>query len=265
MTGKPAFGSGAVSFIVHAAVLALLAFGVVRSATVSVTPPTSRITFVHLVYTPDPGNSGSRPSGGEKSVQPARSAQVMAARPVIAPAARPMRTDNFTPQATVPDPPPAIAAPTAPLVEAGLRDAVGTLAEVRLGLDSRGPGDGAGINGGQGPGGGKGGRGPGENTGDEDGVSPGNGVSWPRLVQEVKPNYTADAMRAQLQGLVELEIVVLPDGSVGRISIVRSLDSRFGLDAEAIKAVRLWRFDPARRAGKAIAARVGVELSFNLR
>jgi periplasmic protein TonB len=96
-------------------------------------------------------------------------------------------------------------------------------------------------------------------------VQPGNGVSWPRLVQEVKPNYTADAMRAQVEGLVELEIVVLPDGSVGRVNIVRSLDGRFGLDAEAIRAVRRWRFDPGRRAGKAVAVRVGVELSFNLR
>ena len=95
--------------------------------------------------------------------------------------------------------------------------------------------------------------------------SPGNGVSWPRLMREVKPNYTADAMRAQVEGLVELEILVLEDGSVGNVRIVRSLDSRFGLDQEAINAVRRWRFDPGRRLGKAVATRVGVELSFNLR
>jgi protein TonB len=94
---------------------------------------------------------------------------------------------------------------------------------------------------------------------------PGNGVSWPRLVQEVKPNYTADAMRAQVRGVVELEILVLPDGSVGRVHIVRSLDSRFGLDEEAIRAVRRWRFDPGRRLGKAVATRVGVEMAFSLR
>ena len=88
---------------------------------------------------------------------------------------------------------------------------------------------------------------------------------WPRLMREVKPNYTADAMRAQVEGLVELEILVLEDGSVGNVRIVRSLDSRFGLDQEAINAVRRWRFDPGRRLGKAVATRVGVELSFNLR
>lgn len=265
MTGRRALGSGAASFIIHGVLLAAVVFSLLRAPEIStplIAPP--RIS-ARLVYTPEMTNGGSAPAGGDKSAQPARSAQVMTARPVIAPAARPRRTETFTPHATVPDPLPAIAPPTAPLVEAGLRDAVGTLAEVRLDLDARGPGDGRGINGGRGPGGGHGGRGPGEGTGDEDGVWPGDGVSWPQLIQEVKPNYTADAMRAQLQGLVELEIVVLPDGSVGRVSIVRSLDTRFGLDAEAIKAVRRWRFDPARRAGKAVAARVGVELSFNLR
>ena len=90
-------------------------------------------------------------------------------------------------------------------------------------------------------------------------------MSWPRLVREVKPNYTPDAMRAQVEGMVELEILVLEDGSVGRVNIVRSLDARFGLDQEAINAVRRWRFDPGRRMGKAVATRVGVELSFNLR
>ena len=99
----------------------------------------------------------------------------------------------------------------------------------------------------------------------DDGLTPGNGVSWPRLVREVKPNYTPDAMRAQVEGMVELEILVLADGSVGRVNVVRSLDARFGLDQEAINAVRRWRFDPGRRSGKAVATRVGVELSFNLR
>src|SRR4029434_9048622 len=47
-------------------------------------------------------------------------------------APRAQRADSITPRAVVADPPPAIAPPTAPLVEAGLRDAVGTLAEVRL-------------------------------------------------------------------------------------------------------------------------------------
>ena len=59
-----------------------------------------------------------------------------------------------------------------------------------------------------------------------------------------KPQYTADAMRAKVQGTVLLECVVMPDGSVGNVEIVRSLDSTFGLDQEAIKAAKQWRFRP---------------------
>ena len=157
-------------------------------------------------------------------------------------------------------------------VSSGLQGTVGAVAELRpLEFLTRGLGSGSGADGGRGPGigGGEGDRlGKGERGAPGvhgDGERPGNGVSWPRLMREVKPNYTADAMRAQVEGLVELEILVLEDGSVGNVRIVRSLDSRFGLDQEAINAVRRWRFDPGRKLGKAVATRVGVELSFNLR
>ena len=44
-------------------------------------------------------------------------------------------------------------------------------------------------------------------------------------LREVKPQYTSDAMRAKVQGTVLLECVVKPDGSVGDVKVVRSLDS----------------------------------------
>ena len=87
----------------------------------------------------------------------------------------------------------------------------------------------------------------------------------PRLLQEVKPNYTADAMRAKIQGVVTLEAVVNPDGSVGNVSIVRSLDPTFGLDQEAIKTVRKWRFAPGTRFGQPVPVLVEIEMTFTLR
>ena len=100
-----------------------------------------------------------------------------------------------------------------------------------------------------------------------DAFGPGNGVSPPQLIKEVKPNYTADAMRAKLQGVVEMQAVVLPDGSVdpSRIRITRSLDAAFGLDQQAIIAVKQWRFRPGMRSGQAVASWVTVELTFTLR
>lgn len=74
-----------------------------------------------------------------------------------------------------------------------------------------------------------------------------------------------EAMRAKVQGVVLLECVVQTDGSVGDIKIVKSLDKTFGLDEEAIKAARVWRFVPGRRLGDPVAVYVTLELAFTLR
>jgi protein TonB len=94
---------------------------------------------------------------------------------------------------------------------------------------------------------------------------PGNGVTLPRPLFEKKPQYTAEAMRAKVQGVVLLECVVLPDGSVGQVDVVRSLDATFGLDQEAIKAAKQWRFQPGTRLGEPVPVLVTIELQFTLR
>ena len=87
----------------------------------------------------------------------------------------------------------------------------------------------------------------------------------PRLLKKIDPQYTADAMRAKVQGMVVLECVVMPDGTIGKVDIVRSLDSTFGLDQEAIKAARQWGFEPGTRFGEPVAVLVTIELVFTLR
>jgi TonB family protein len=90
-------------------------------------------------------------------------------------------------------------------------------------------------------------------------------VTSPTLISQVKPQYTTEAMRAKIQGRVLLEVVVMPDGRAGDIKVIRSLDRTFGLDEEAIKAMRLWRFRPGMRQGVAVPVLVTVEMDFNLR
>ena len=94
---------------------------------------------------------------------------------------------------------------------------------------------------------------------------PGRGVTPPRLVSEVKPNYTRDAMDAHIQGSVRLEAVVLTTGEVGDVEVTQSLDAVYGLDDEAVKAIRQWRFEPGTKDGKPVAVRVEVEMSFKLK
>jgi TonB family protein len=59
--------------------------------------------------------------------------------------------------------------------------------------------------------------------------------------------------------------VVLPDGTVGNVEVVRSLDPVFGLDQEAIKAARQWRFVPGMRLGQPVPVLVVISMTFTLR
>jgi outer membrane biosynthesis protein TonB len=64
------------------------------------------------------------------------------------------------------------------------------------------------------------------------------GIVLPRVVREMRPNYTGDALRRKIRGVEWVEAVVLPDGSVGDVRVSRSLDKKYGLDEEAVKAAR---------------------------
>jgi len=58
--------------------------------------------------------------------------------------------------------------------------------------------------------------------------------------------------------------VVLPDGTVGDVTVVKSLDQVFGLDERAVETVRQWRFAPGTRFGEPVAVLVLIEVSFNI-
>ena len=94
---------------------------------------------------------------------------------------------------------------------------------------------------------------------------PGNGVSLPRVSKEVKAEYTNEAKAQRIEGNVGMNVVVLADGSVGDVTVARSLDSVYGLDANAVKAMKQWQFKPGMKDGKAVAVRVDVEIRFTLK
>jgi len=112
-------------------------------------------------------------------------------------------------------------------------------------------------------------RGSGVGTGDggfgTGAFGAGSDVTMPTVLREVKPSYTAEAMRAKVQGAVMVQAVVREDGTVGQVRVVRSLDRTFGLDEKALEAVRNWRFNPGRRQGRNVAVIVEIELMFTLR
>jgi TonB family protein len=129
---------------------------------------------------------------------------------------------------------------------------------------STGPGSGGGVGDGTGTGIGSGsgpGLGPGSGGGTGGGVyKPGGAVSPPRVIHEVKPTFTADALARKVQGRVLLELVVNRLGRAENVRVVRPLDPE--LDDQAIAAARQWRFEPGRLAGTPVDVVVTLALDF---
>jgi protein TonB len=71
-------------------------------------------------------------------------------------------------------------------------------------------------------------------------------------------------MEARIVGIVGLEAIVNTAGRIDEIRVRRSLDSERGLDAEAVKAVRQWRFKPGTRMGQPLPVLIEIEMSFRL-
>src|SRR5713101_7167986 len=94
---------------------------------------------------------------------------------------------------------------------------------------------------------------------------PGNGVTPPRIVKSVAPSYTSAAMREKIEGTVQLQAVVRPDGTLADITIAKSLDRTFGLDQAALDAAKKWLFEPGTKDGKAVPVRITLQMDFRLR
>ena len=219
-----------------------------------------------IIWLQQEGPGGGGGGGGNNRPEPPRKAELPGRDKLTVPVTKA--------PTLAPEPPKEIPKPEAQLnipavtTSAGVQEMPGALAGLPS-VPSQGPGTGGGAETGTGagigPGSGSGlGAGFGGGTGGG-AYRPGNDVSWPRLVFEKKPNYTADAMRAKVQGVVEVEALILPDGTVAEAKVTRSLDPTFGLDREAIIAVRQWKFAPAIRRGQAVPVLVPIEVSFTLR
>ena len=150
----------------------------------------------------------------------------------------------------------------------GMFDQIGLPAAGVMASTSTGPGSGGGVGTGRGTGVGSG-HGPGLGAGSGGGTGggtyrAGGAVSAARLIKDVRPKYTGEALRQKTQGSVVLEVVVTADGLPSQIRIVRSLDGG-GLDQEAVSTVAQWRFEPGRLAGVPVDVLVTVVLDFSIR
>jgi protein TonB len=223
-----------------------------------------------LVWLDMKGPGGGGGGGGNQSKEPPRKLETKGPDKLAVAVEKPPPP---TPPKEITPPPPeppkmAMNIPVKP-VDSGLTSIPGAVNAPSAPTTSQGAGTGGGAGTGRGTGSGPGdgsGLGPGSGGGTGGGVyQVGNGVLSPQVLYEAKPQYTPEAMRAKIQGTVLVSAVVMPDGTAGDIRIQRSLDAVFGLDQEAVKAVRLWRFRPGTRFGQPVPVLVTIEVSFNLR
>lgn len=91
-------------------------------------------------------------------------------------------------------------------------------------------------------------------------------IAPPRVLKEVRPAYTPEAMRNRVQGRVRLQGVVERDGTISGITVIESLDPQFGLDQSAISALKQWTFQPGTTVdGTPVRVLITVDLTFALR
>ena len=264
----------------HAAAILL----VVSLTTVSLTTASDegdrleRPRLTRLVFVAEPGPGGGGGGGGLRMPNPPPRAEREGARPISSPVPDRIEPRRIEPSDAPVPPRELLDNQTLPQIFAPLIATAADWRDVRGLVDthetreesttvSLGPGldGGVGDGGGSGVGAGQGsGVGPGSGGGTGGGpYRPGSGITPPRLLHEERPHYTEEARRHGITGNLLLEIVVLSDGSVGDVTILRRLGA--GLDEQATRAVRQWRFAPAHRLGAPVDVIVEVAVEFALR
>ena len=269
----------ALSSTLHAGLIAVAVFIAtfnLAPRAASLRPDDRPADLMRLVFVAIPGPGGGGGGGGLLQKAPPPRARREGRSTISSPI--PERREP-KPVRPVPAPPEPIPAPLlkaeplpvvmAPIITApaDTRNRVGVLQQTAVENDSHGPGAGGGAGTGSGTGLGPGdgrGIGPGSGGGTGGGpYRPGSGIEAPRLLREVKADYTEDARLRGVSGDVVLEIVVRRDGSVGDVKVLQGLAG--GLNDRAVQAVRQWRFTPARRQGAAVDVVVEVAVEFKLR
>ena len=248
---------------------ALLSFGYrteVRPAAIGVSQPSvdnkDVRQFIFIVRQPISGGGGG--GGGNRQTGPIRRAEGVGHDPITLRVGKPV---TVTADREAVDTLPQLLLDAKPLASGTVEHMGLPNGGVTFGT-STGPGTGGGVGEGSGTGIGSGegpGIGPGSGGGIGGGVYlPGGQVTAPRVIVEVKPAYSSEALVRRIQGTVALEFVVRVDGRPADIRVVRSLDPG-GLDTQAIIAASQWRFDPGRLNGQPVDVLVTLLIDFWIR
>jgi TonB family protein len=101
----------------------------------------------------------------------------------------------------------------------------------------------------------------------------GDGVSAPRLVFAPDLEFTDKARRKKLGGMLVVSLTVDAAGRTRDVRVSRSLAEgvskklrpvALGLDENAVKAVKEYRFEPAEFQGKPVPVETTVEINYRI-
>jgi protein TonB len=93
-------------------------------------------------------------------------------------------------------------------------------------------------------------------------VRVGGNVLPPKIVSRVDPQYTEPARRAKIEGIVIIEAVIDQHGDVTEARILKPLP--FGLDQQALNAIRAWKFKPGTLNGQAVRVYYNLTVNFQI-
>jgi TonB family protein len=90
------------------------------------------------------------------------------------------------------------------------------------------------------------------------------GITVPKCVSCPNPEYSEEARRSKLSGVVLLSAVFTSQGTVEQVRVTRGVES--SVDQAALNAVKRWRVNPAKdSSGAAVSVRVVVEVKFAIK
>jgi TonB family protein len=84
----------------------------------------------------------------------------------------------------------------------------------------------------------------------------------PQLIYGPDPEFTEEARRKRVEGVVSLRVTVSETGDVADAVVTKGLG--YGLDEKALEAVHRWKFKPALKDGQPISTSIAVEMNFHL-
>ncbi len=90
----------------------------------------------------------------------------------------------------------------------------------------------------------------------------GSGLTPPVLVRQIQPGFTEDALARKIQGEVVVEVVILKNGTVRPVRVLRGLSA--DLNQKAIEAASQWKFIPAKFKGQPVDLIAEIVVDFNI-